>query len=454
MTGPTAWSEAAAALATQISGRVSLPGDDAYEQARRTFNGMLERAPAIAVACADVHDVRRAVESASRAELPVSIRGGGHSVAGHGVGHESLLVDLSPMRQVRVDSRRGVVVVAGGALWEDVDSATQAAGQAVPGGTFGDTGVGGLTLGGGLGWLLGTAGLTCDNLVRAELVDAAGELRVASADDDSELLWALRGGGGNFGVVTSFELALHERGPMVGGYLTFAFEDTQAVLGALAELMHDAPDELVVMPLIRRYPELGLVCDVGIAFAGASAESEPLMSRLRGLGRLLLDDIAERSYIGVQEMNDRMPFGLRHYWKGHFLADLDASAITAMMTAIESSQGRCSILLEALSGKARRTDAGTAAFPARAARWNATALAIWEDPAMDGQAIQWARDAATAFEPSSLGGGGYVNYATQQEPVERMIATYGADSWARLVAVKQCCDPENTFRFNANIPPG
>jgi FAD/FMN-containing dehydrogenase len=239
------------------------------------------------------------------------------------VGSDSLLVDLSQMRRVEVDPGAGVVRVTGGAVWNDVDPATQAHGLAVPGGTFGDTGVGGLTLGGGIGWLIGTRGLTCDNLRRAELVTPSGDVVVAGEDGDTELLWALRGGGGNFGVVTSFELQLAERGPMLGGLVAFAMRDAAEVLTGVAELMREAPDELVIQPAVRVGSDNSRSgCVVMFAYAGPPAEGQRHLDAIRGLAPPLFEDHGPMSYLQVQAMNELLPFGLRHYWSGHFVTDL------------------------------------------------------------------------------------------------------------------------------------
>lgn len=442
-------------LQRSVDGRVGLPGEDGYDRSRTTFNGMLERRPALTVMCTSTADVRHAVAAAGRLGLPVSVRGGGHSVAGHGIGDGAVLVDLSLMRSVHVDPSRCRATVAGGAVWNDVDPATQAHGLAVPGGTFGDTGVGGLTLGGGIGWLLGTAGLTCDNLVRAELVTADGDVVVAAddGDGDPELLWALRGGGGNFGVVTSLELALHERGPMLGGHVVFDLDDTERVLNGIAALAREAPDELVVQPALRvgsAHAQRG--CVVMFAYAGSPRDGAAHADAVRTLARPLTEDVRPMSYLQVQAMNELLPFGLRHYWSGHFATDLDPGLVSALCDRLDAPGGHDLVLLESITGQARRTDPAVAAFPARAARWNVTALAIWTDPADDAEQIGWARGTSDVLAPWSLGSG-YVNYAAHDEPAHKLRAIYGLTAWDRLRAVKRTYDPGNMFRFNANITP-
>jgi FAD/FMN-containing dehydrogenase len=437
-----------------VEGWVSVPGEDRYTTARLTFNGLLDRRPVLAVSCRTVDDVRRAVESADRLGLPVSVRGGGHSVAGHGVGADSLLVDLSPMRDVAVDPVARRVRVAGGAVWNDVDAATQRHGLAVPGGTFGDTGVGGLTLGGGIGWLIGTGGLTCDNLVSAELVTPTGEVVVAGEGGDPELLWALRGGGGNFGVVTSFELTMHERGPMLGGLVLFRVDDAPAVLTGVAELMREAPDELVIQPAVRvGIDNAQSGCAVMFAYAGPPEDGRPYVDAIRQLAVPLSESHGPMSYLQVQAMNELLPFGLRHYWSGHFVSDIHPETASAVCERLDQTPGLNIILFEPLSGRARRIDPATAAFPAREARWNVTGLAVWSDPQHDDTEVAWARRIADSLLPWSFRGGGYLNYAAHDQPAGRVQMAFGADRWARLREVKRRYDPSNTLRYNANITP-
>lgn len=442
----------AARLDGLVEGWVSVPGQERYATARRTFNGLLDRRPVLAVSCRTVEDVRRALESAARLGLPVSVRGGGHSVAGHGVGADSLLVDLSLMRDVAVDPVARRARVAGGAVWNDVDPVTQSHGLAVPGGTFGDTGVGGLTLGGGIGWLIGTGGLTCDNLVRAELITPAGEVVVAGPDGDPELLWALRGGGGNFGVVTSFEMALHERGPMFGGRVLFDIQDTAAVLEGVADLMREAPDELVIQSALRvgaEHTQPG--CGVLFAYAGTPEDARRYVDAVRRLAVPVSDDLRVMSYQEVQAMNGLLPFGLRHYWSGHFVTDLHPETVSAVCERLEQTPGLNTILLEPLTGLARRIDPETAAFPAREARWNVTGLGIWSDPSHDGEHVTWSRSISQAVAPWSLLGGGYSNYAAHDVPPGRAQTMFGTERWDRLCQVKRRYDPSNVLRYNANI---
>lgn len=447
----------------RVSGTVLYPGNERYDAARQTFNGMIDRSPAVIVTCRSTEDVVAAVEAARAAGLPIAVRGGGHGVAGHAMADGALVVDMREMRSVIVDPARRRARAAGGALWEDVDRATTPHGLATTGGTFVDTGIGGLTLTGGIGYLMGTAGLTCDNLVRAVVATADGRVVVAGEGGDAELLWALRGGGGNFGVVTEFEFSLHALGPLHAGRFTTHLDHASEMLRVAAEVAREAPPELnifVVGPTTQNPPladgtPSGPATHIRVAgvyqgkLADAEAAVAPLLA-VSGVG----GGFAPMTYPEIQAMTGVLPFGLRHYWKGHFLRDLEPSAIEAVVTAMRDDPGGHSfMLLEAIGGQARREPPGGAAFGQRQARWNASALAIWEDPSDDPTQIAWVRRTADALRPASLTGAGYGNYAPVDETDERVRAGFGPERYARLREVKRRYDPDNLFRFNHNIQP-
>jgi FAD/FMN-containing dehydrogenase len=431
-----------------------LPGDAGYDEARISFNGMLDRRPAAIVPCTTTADVQAAVRAARAADLPIAVRGGGHSVAGHGIADDALVISLAAMRQVSVDPAGRRADAGGGALWEDVDGATTAHGLAVPGGTFVDTGIGGLTLGGGIGWLMPLAGLTCDNLVAAEVVTADGSVALAGDGGDPELLWALRGGGGNFGVVTRFSYRLGPVGPIFGGFLRYPVAAAADVLARVERMIAEHPTATMPTLTIRRNPDLGPVISLLLGIVDGS-DPEPILAILRdGLPRVF-DDVGPMTYPQLQAITGLIPFGMRHYWKGHFLRDLDGDTLAAVAeAAIADPVGQSFVLIEGIVGAARTEPEGGAAFGQRAARWNASALAIWESPNDDDAAVRWARRVADRLAGASLSGGGYVNYSPVDETAERVQATYGAERWNRLVAVKRRYDPDNVFRFNHNIPPG
>jgi len=447
----------------RIGGAVILPDHEGYDAARQTFNGTIDRRPAAIVTCRSTDDVVAAVEAARAGGLPIAVRGGGHGVAGHAMADGALVVDLREMRSVSVDSERRRARAGGGALWDDVDGATVPHGLATTGGTFGDTGIGGLTLTGGIGFLMGTAGLTCDNLVRAVVVTADGNVVVAGEDGDPELLWALRGGGGNFGVVTEFEFALHPLGPIHMGRFTTHLDHAEEALRITAEIARRASPELVLFvggPTTEKPPlpdgtPSGPSTHVRVAgvFQGSMAGAESELMPLRAATGIA-GGFAPMSYPEVQASSGILPFGLRHYWKGHFVRDLEPQAIDAVDKAMRDVPGGHSfMLLEAIGGQARHEPSGGASFGQREARWNASALGVWEDPADDADQIAWVRRTVDSLGPASLTGAGYGNYAPVDETDERVRASFGPERYARLARLKRRYDPDNVFRFNHNIAP-
>ena len=431
-----------------------LAGDAGYDAARISFNGTLDRRPAAIVSCATTDDVVAAVRAARAAGLPIAIRGGGHSVAGHSLPDDALVVSLDRMRRVDVDPKARIARAGGGALWEDIDSAAFAHDLAVPGGTFGDTGIGGLTLGGGLGWLMPIAGLTCDNLVEAEVVTADGSVVTAGADGDPELLWALRGGGGNFGVVTRFTYRLTPVAAMWGGTIVYPGSAAKDAFARLIELIDAHPRAMMPTIGIHRDPDHGPAISFLIGIVDGT-DPDKVAAILRGDLPILSDELGPKTYLELQAMAGILPFGLRHYWKGHFLRDLDATMFERLVESIRDPDavGAAFILLEGIVGAGQVEPEGGAAFGQRAARWNASALAIWESADDDERAVRWARRVTDLLEPSSLTGGGYVNYSPVDESSDRVRAAYGPERYERLVAVKRRLDPENVFRFNHNIAP-
>jgi FAD/FMN-containing dehydrogenase len=447
----------------RVSGVVLHPGAEGYDAARQTFNGTIDRRPAVIVTCRSVEDVVAAVEAARAAELPIAVRGGGHGVAGHAMADGALVVDLRYMRSVTVDPGRRRARAEGGALWEDVDRATTPHGLATTGGTFVDTGIGGLTLAGGIGYLMGTAGFTCDNLMRAVIVTADGRVVVAGEGGDAELLWALRGGGGNFGVVTEFEFSLHPLGPLHAGRFVTHLDHASEMLQVAAEVAREAPRELnlfAVGPTTENPPRAdgtpsgpATYIRVAAVYQGSLADAQAAVAPLRAVPGVA-GAFAPMSYSEIQAMTGTLPFGLRHYWKGHFVRDLEPSAIEAVVAAMGDTPGGYSfLLLEAIGGQARIEPPGGAAFGQRQARWNVSALGIWEDPSHDAVQIAWARRTVDALRPASLTGAGYGNYAPVDETDERVRAGFGAERYARLRDVKRRYDPDNQFRFNHNIEP-
>jgi FAD/FMN-containing dehydrogenase len=433
-------------------GPVIAPDDTWYDTARTTFNGLIDRRPEVIVRPLDVDDVVSAVLFARDEGLPIAVRGGGHSVAGHCMGDGSLVVDLRLMREVVVDPETRTATCGGGSLWEDLDPPCQRHGLATPGGTFGDTGVGGLALGGGIGHLIGLHGLTLDNLVAATVVTADGSVLSASERQNPELLWALCGGGGNFGVVVNFTFRLHPVGQLLGGLLMYRLEDAREVITAWRELMAAAPDHLVCFAQIFRSSltgESGMGVSVA-SFEGIDDGREAIGALSRSAAPVG-DGVRPMYYAELQEVFGRMPFGLRNYWSGRFLRELPDEAIELTIAQFARPEVTGSVLFEPLHGAAARIAADATAFAGREARYNATFISSWTDPEEDERQVGWARAHTGALAPWTIGGG-YLNYAS--EAVEEGLETeFGAERLERLRAVKRQYDPENSFRFNHNIAP-
>jgi FAD/FMN-containing dehydrogenase len=425
-------------------GPVIGPDDAAYDPARITFNGMIDRRPALIARPLDVDDVVAAVEHAVESDLPVAVRGGGHSVAGHCIGDGALVVDLRLMHDVVVDPGARVATCGGGALWEDLDPPCLRHGLATPGGTFGDTGVAGLTLGGGIGHLIGLHGLTLDNLLAATVVTADGEVLRASEGENADLFWALRGGGGNFGVVTDFTFRLHPVGRLRGGQLVYDLRDAVEVVTRWRELMKNAPDGLATFAFMAQSAEaqgaMIAVADFGDygddAIAHLLADPEPIANTLRPM-----------YYAELQEIFGRMPFGLRNYWSGRFLRELPDELIQSSADHLDGGVSG-SIMFEPIFGAAARVPAEATAFAGRDAAYNATFIATWEDAADDDRRIAAARGFTDLLIPWCTGAE-YVNYASETDAQE-----YGTERLGRLREVKRRYDPDNRFRFNHNISPG
>ncbi len=443
--------EALASLQRELTGDVVAPDDPAYEDLRRSFNATIEKQPGLIVACEGVGDVVAAL-AGLRNGLQVGVRGGGHSVAGHGLVEGGLVIDLRRMRAVTVDPEARRASAQGGALWSDMDTATQAHGLAVTGGTFVDTGVGGLTLGGGIGFLMGVAGLTCDNLVGAELVTAHGDILEVSAETDPDLLWALRGGGGNFGVATRLDYALHQVGTLYGDSAVVELGDG-SVIRRLAEVQRDAPDTFTALAYVANREEHGPSVSIQVASLGDEASSRRLYDAIIGDARVLEADFGALTYAQVQGFAGVLPFGLRHYWKSAFAPELTPELIADFVELVrERWRGKTGVLLEPLHGQARRYGFDHAAFPERNARYHVSGLGIWREAADDDREQAWVREVHRRLTASGQSAT-YVNYVTPDEPIDRARSAYPPPVLERLRRVKQRLDPDNVFRSNLNIAP-
>lgn len=447
-------------------GDVVTPRHPEYDAARAVWNGAVDRRPAMIARCRGAADVAEAVRFARDHDLEVAVRGGGHNVAGTASCDDGIVIDLSAMRAVSVDLRTTTVRVEGGALWGDVDHATQAHGLATTGGIVSHTGVGGLTLGGGIGWLMRKHGLTVDNLVEAELITAAGEVVRASATDHPDLFWALQGGGGNFGVVTSFRFRLHLVGPdVVAGPIFWAADDTADVLRFYREFVADAPDELGNVIRLGTIPPLPVVDSdlhfrpaiaVASCYAGPVEDGERAVRALRRFGTPLVDLVGPTTYAAHQSgLDDTVPHGWRYYWKATDLAELSDQVIDAVADhAYRATSPRSYAAMFHLGGAVARVGQDATAYPGRKTEHNIIIDAAWlpgQDDSVRAAETAWAQDFLDALQPH--GAGVYVNFLDADDGTSRVHDAYGDATYRRLAEVKATYDPDNVFHLNKNIRP-
>jgi FAD/FMN-containing dehydrogenase len=441
------------AFRAEFTGDTLRIGDAEYDAARRVWNGMIDRHPALIARCANPGDVVRALALARAEGLPVAVRGGGHSAAGLAVADGGLVIDLSPMRDVAVDPAARTARAGGGATWGDFDRATQAHSLATTGGAISTTGIAGLTLGGGLGWLMRSYGLACDNLIAADVVTADGRQVTASADENADLFWGLRGGGGNFGVVTSFTYRLHPVGPMLGGMLVHPAARADAVLRHYRDATSAAPDGLTTFAALMTSPDGAPIVAVLPSWNGPLAEGEAAVRPLREFGPPLADQVGPMAYTQLQSMLDEgFPSGLQVYWRSDFLTDLNNEAIAAIVDHFGRITSPLSaIIIEQLGGAVARVGADDTAFTHRDADYNLAIVGRWTDPAEADRHVAWVRGLAAALRPFARGV--YVNYLGVGDDPSRVRAAYRPETFARLAALKAKYDPTNLFRLNQNIPP-
>jgi FAD/FMN-containing dehydrogenase len=444
------------AFAEGLRGQLLRPGDGNYEEARKVWNGMIDKRPALIVRAAGVADVIQAVEFARESGLVLAVRGGGHNVSGNAVCDGGLTLDLSLMRGARVDPKRQRLRAEGGMRWRDLDHEAEAFGLATTGGLISSTGIAGLTLGGGLGWLMGSYGLACDNLLSVDLVTAAGELVTASASENAELFWGLRGGGGNFGVATSLEYRLHPVGPMLGGLIIHPLEQATDLFRFYEAFTREAPDALGSMLLFVTSPEGKPVVAVAVCYNGAPEEGETLLAPLRAFGSPVADTIGPMRYTQIQQMFDPgFPTGLQNYWRSSFLERLDGDSIEVIVARFRQAPSpQAAVAIEQLGGAVARVSAEDTAFNHRASRFNLLILGMWQERHARAENVQWVQSISEALA-SNASSRVYVNYLGQSgdEGVGRVEAAYGPKAYARLAALKNQYDPENLFRLNQNIQP-
>jgi hypothetical protein len=449
-------------LRTRFRGALLRPGEEGYDEARRVWNGAIDRRPALIARCAGADDVAAAVRFARERDLVISVRGGGHAVAGHAVCDDGVMIDLSLMKAVCVDPDARAARAAGGVLWRELDAATQSFGLATTGGVISHTGIGGLTLGGGLGHIMRKFGLTVDNLRGVDLVTAEGEHVRADADTEPELFWGLRGGGGNFGIATAFEYDLHPLGPMVlGGSVFWPADDGPDVLRRVREYLPEAPDELGVAFSLMLAPPLPVMppSRVGkpavalvLVWAGDPADGQRALAPLREVGSPLADSVAVVPYVFIQSMLDGgAPHGRHYYWKSHRFPDLDDAVIDVFLERLAAMTSPfAQITGWAMGGAVSRVDPDATAVGEREDGIDVSFAIGWQpnDPEPE-RHRDWSRSAWQALQPYSTGI--YANFISD-EGEEGIEAAYG-DRRARLSALKTMWDPDNALRMNANIRP-
>jgi FAD/FMN-containing dehydrogenase len=439
-------------LRRSLGGAVLAPADEGFDEARRCFNALVDRQPAVIVRCLDADDVARAFDFARAHALEVAVRGGGHNPAGHCVREGGLVIDLSLMRGVDVDGDARTACADGGAAWLGFDTATQRFGLVTPGGVVGSTGVAGLTFGGGIGHLTAQYGLTCDNLVGAELVTPGGTVVRASPGENPELLWGLRGGGGNFGVATRLEFRLHPLDTVVGGTLVFGGSGAGDALRRFRDVVAGSPRDLSCQATIA--VDEGLAPTVTLAPCYTGAAADPRALGVLGSGPGLREDrVRVRSFLDQQRVLDAAYGHNRHYWKGHFTRGLPDELVDELLERIVAlGRPPGEILIESLHGAPNDADAAAGAIGFRHAAFNVTAQASWQDAALDQRSIAWARQTAAAIGPWSSSAGGYVNYMQADEPTEGVRAGFGGEAFERLQALKRRYDPTNVLHRYQNIP--
>ena len=445
----------------QVLGEVLLPGETGYDDARTVWNAMINRKPAVITRCAGTADVISAVEFAREQNLTVAVKGGGHNVAGNAVCDDGLVIDLSPMSSVRVDPEAQTARVGPGATMADLDHETQAFGLATPAGFNSETGVAGLTLGGGFGYLSRKYGMTVDNLRSVDLVTADGELVHASEDENEDLFWGVRGGGGNFGVVTSFEFDLHEVGPeILAGLIIHRADDASAVVRHWRDFVTDIPDELSVWVISLSAPPLPFIDEkyhgtpivaVLTVYVGDVDAGAELVEPLRTFGDPLGDNVAPRPYADWQQFFDKAyASGARNYWKSlNFSEFTDETVDTSLEYALNRPTSQSKFAMVHLGGATTRVPTDATAYPHRDAEFVVNIVARWDEPEQDDKCIGWARESHDALNEYSTEGT-YVNFISESSGEEQFAYR---ENYTRLVELKDEYDPANRFRLNQNIKP-
>jgi FAD/FMN-containing dehydrogenase len=453
--GTTVDRTALAELSSRFSGVFLTPGDAGYDEVRRVHNGMIDKRPALIARCLGTTDVADAVNFARHQGLELAVRGGGHSLAGHAVCEGGLMLDLALMKGIHVDPARHTVRAQGGVIWRELNRETQRHGLAVTGGVISTTGIAGLTLGGGLGWLMGKHGLALDNLLSAEVVTAAGDTLQASQEENADLFWALRGGGGNFGVVPWFEYRLHPIGPVTSGLVAHPVARAADVLRRFRDATRSAPDALTLFGGLLYAPDGSgtPLAAIVACHSGTVTEGEAVLGPIKKFGSPLLDTIGGASYEATNMMLDAgFPRGALAYWKSTFLSELSDAAIDTLIAGFRDCPSPMNgLIVEHFHGAAARVGASDTAFPHRREAFNLLINSEWLEPADTVRNIAWTRHVYDAMRPYAAGAS-YVNYMSHDERENPAEVAYGA-TLARLRALKAKYDPANLFRLNQNIRP-
>jgi FAD/FMN-containing dehydrogenase len=436
-----------------LRGQALQSGHPDYDAARTLYNAMVDRHPALIVRCAESADVPRALEFARKHRLQVAVRGGGHNVAGKALCDDGLVIDLSRLKGIRVDSATRIARAEAGLTWGEFDRQTQEHGLATTGGFISTTGIAGLTLGGGLGWLMRKHGIVCDNLHSVEIVTADGQVRTADDSTNPDLFWAVRGGGGNFGIVTSFQYRLHPVGQLLAGLVFFPLEQAEAALRLYRDFMAAAPDEVMAYAVFLTSPEGAPMFAVPVCYVGSLEHGERALKPLRSHPGVAADLVRPMSYTEVQTMFDAgFPSGRLNYWKSSFLRDLSDDAIATLVEHFRAVPSAFSALaIEPFGGAVARVGVGETAFPHRDAKFSLVIVSMWTDPAESATNIRWTRELWTGIQPFSHEAV-YVNYLDTDD-TDRLHDAYDTATYRRLQQVKERYDPENVFRVNQNIAP-
>lgn len=440
-------------LQSVMRGRVLTSSDDAYHTARKVHNGRIDRYPALIARCSGVADVMQALEFGTKQSLPISIRCGGHSLAGFGICDKGVMIDLEEMTAVTVDPRARTATAQGGANWGQFDRETQAFGLATTGGLVRTTGIAGLTLAGGHGFLMRKFGLACDNLLSASVLTADGRLVQASADENPDLLWALKGGGGNFGIVTEFKYQLHPVPSVLAGLLITPFAGASSLLKFYDEFARNAPDELGIVSVLGTLPD-GTKATVNLAcYAGDLQQGEKTLSPLRTFTTPMLDQIQPMPYTAAQSIVENFnPRGMRNYWKMVYVRELTDDVISLLTSHYAKVPAPFShIVVYTLGGALARVDPDTSAVSHRDAGHAVIAIGMWDNESDDEVNVNWVREFDSLMQPHSYGGF-YPNYEDAASS-DRLLHAFGAAKYRRLASIKHKYDPNNTFRLNQNIPP-